>query len=243
MKRIYSLWFVFLQAFVAILAWLGFLVLFLQKQNHKSQDITFIIDVSHSMNVRDIAKEGKTISRLDKAKEYITSNINNLSGHRLWVIVYAQNSIYYTPPTYDYENFSKTINMISTNITPFQWGNLLSWLQLLTQTTPDSVWVVLSDFELDSYSMENLPRGNFLFIWLWSEHWSMPTYPDGAPLPNATISRLDIQKMNKLSSQLYASTKENPDNDEFLDSVQSSAGKQSNSALQRAISIFSVLWL
>ena len=78
-----------------------------------SGEIVICLDVSNSMNTKDI---DPTTSRLEVAKRAMTELLNNLSGERIGISVFAGNAFVQLPITSDYLAAKVYINEIETNM-------------------------------------------------------------------------------------------------------------------------------
>lgn len=78
-------------------------------------DIVFALDVSKSMLAEDIAP-----SRIEKAKQIIAQNINNLSGDRVGIIGYAGSAFPQIPITTDYASAKTFLQAMNTDMVSSQ---------------------------------------------------------------------------------------------------------------------------
>lgn len=96
-------------------------------------DIVFCLDVSNSMLAEDLSP-----SRLAKAKQFITSFVDNLKGDKVGLVTFAGAAALEVPPTSDYESFLTLLNLSGPNSIPYQGTNI-----------KDAVKIAGSTFNLD----------------------------------------------------------------------------------------------
>jgi Ca-activated chloride channel family protein len=93
----------------------------------KNIELVLCLDVSNSMNTRDISGG---VSRLDVAKRSINQLINNLGGERIGVAVFAENAYVQLPITNDYGTAKMFINEIQTDMVSNQGTNIQSAMEM-----------------------------------------------------------------------------------------------------------------
>lgn len=81
----------------------------------RGSDIVIALDVSNSMNARDIAP-----SRLERAKEAIEKMIVELRGDRIGIVVFAGQPFIQLPITTDYSAAKMLLEPINTSMLPIQ---------------------------------------------------------------------------------------------------------------------------
>ncbi len=86
-----------------------------------TSELVVSIDVSNSMNTRDINQK---ISRLEISKRALIQLVNNLHGERLGIVVFAGGAYVQLPLTNDYYAAKMFINEIQTNIISNQGTNI-----------------------------------------------------------------------------------------------------------------------
>ena len=86
-----------------------------------TSELVVAIDVSNSMNTRDI---DKNISRLEISKRALIQLVNNLHGERLGIVVFAGGAYVQLPLTNDYYAAKMFINEIQTNMISNQGTNI-----------------------------------------------------------------------------------------------------------------------
>lgn len=113
----------------------------------KGVDLVFALDVSESMNARDVKP-----SRLEKAKFEISQMIRELAGDRVGLIVFAGSSNLYLPLTSDYEAAQLFLDAIDTDMIPNQGTDLGTALRTAINAFPEEseqykVLILVSDGE------------------------------------------------------------------------------------------------
>jgi len=86
-----------------------------------TSELVVAIDVSNSMNTRDI---DRNMSRLEISKRALIQLVNNLHGERLGIVVFAGGSYVQLPLTNDYYAAKMFINEIQTNMISNQGTNI-----------------------------------------------------------------------------------------------------------------------
>ncbi len=92
----------------------------------ESLELVIALDVSNSMNTRDI---DKNLSRLDIAKRAMNQLVNNLHGEKLGISVFAGGCYVQLPLTSDYYAAKMFINEIETNMISRQGTNIAQALE------------------------------------------------------------------------------------------------------------------
>lgn len=180
--------------------------------SYYEKKITFIVDVSHSMNTQDIVtKYWLKISRLDASKKIISDTILENKDYKYWVIIFSRNSNYYIPPTYDTWTLLNYINEINTNIIPAGWSDIAGALKTFNNNTDEkNIGILLSDLG-DARDLTeqqpNLPdivksilqkKQKIYILWLWSRNWDIIKYPD-----NQTIKQYDKPIVSKINNEYW----------------------------------------
>jgi len=80
-------------------------------KNMSPTDIVFVVDVSKSMYVKDLAPD-----RLSRAKRLIKEIIDQLSSEEVGIILFAGKANTYMPLTADYYSFDKSVDAISADL-------------------------------------------------------------------------------------------------------------------------------
>jgi Ca-activated chloride channel family protein len=92
----------------------------------ESLELVIALDISNSMNTRDIDKE---LTRLDIAKRAITQLINNLHGEKLGLTIFAGSAYVQLPVTNDYNAAKMFVNEIESGMISNQGTNISAVLQ------------------------------------------------------------------------------------------------------------------
>lgn len=87
----------------------------------ESMELVLCLDISNSMNTKDITKE---MSRLDIAKRATIQLINNLRGEKIGVVLFAGSAFVQLPITSDYSAAKLFVNDISTDMISTQGTNI-----------------------------------------------------------------------------------------------------------------------
>ncbi len=115
--------FLFRNAFVFLILTLAQPVFGTRKISGTSESLELVVclDISNSMNVRDISDEH---SRLDISKRALVQLVNNLHGERLGICLFANSAFVQLPVTRDYGAAKLFINEIETNMISSQGTNI-----------------------------------------------------------------------------------------------------------------------
>ena len=92
----------------------------------ESLELVVALDISNSMNTKDIDKE---LSRLDIAKRAMIQLVNNLHGEKLGIAVFAGGAYVQLPITTDYYAAKMFINEIETSMISHQGTNIAQALE------------------------------------------------------------------------------------------------------------------
>ncbi len=135
-------------------------------------NIIFVLDISNSMNVKDVFYNNHQVSRLTLAKKIIENNIKKLNN-KYWLVIFSDSFNYFIPPTYDKINFLNYLKSLNTNFLDWWQTNLKalsSWLNNYLWKLDQIIF--LSDFDFKSL---NLNINNYTyFIWIWKEiNWTV----------------------------------------------------------------------
>lgn len=96
-----------------------------EKVERNGADIMFAIDVSTSMNAKDIVP-----SRMLKAKQLISNLISSMSNDRIGLIVFAGNAYLQMPITVDYSGAEMYLKNVNTQMVPKQGTNIAEAIRL-----------------------------------------------------------------------------------------------------------------
>lgn len=116
--------------------------------NVLNQEIVICLDISNSMNVKDISSVD---SRLDIAKRGIVNYINTLRGERVGLCVFAGDAQVQLPLTIDYHATKMFVNEITTDIISKQGTNfskaLLTASKMFTKASNTKISMIITDGE------------------------------------------------------------------------------------------------
>jgi Ca-activated chloride channel family protein len=114
----------------------------------ESLELIVALDISTSMNVKDIDDK---VSRLGIAKRAMVQLINNLHGEKLGVVVFAGDAFAQLPLTMDYDAAKMFVGEIETGMISNQGTNIASALQvaqkMFTKTKASKAIILISDAE------------------------------------------------------------------------------------------------
>ncbi|MCX6181677.1 MAG: VWA domain-containing protein [Bacteroidetes bacterium] len=118
-----------------------------QEVTRKGIDIMLCLDVSNSMNAQDIQP-----NRLERAKLYISSLIEQLGSDRIGIIVFAGDAFVQLPLTTDHAAAKMFLNTINTNLMPVQGTAIGRAIELSMESFPkeskrNQAIVVITDGE------------------------------------------------------------------------------------------------
>lgn len=91
------------------------------KGSAESLELVVCLDISNSMNTKDISPE---ISRLEIAKRSMIQLINNLHGEKIGLVLFANHAFVHLPLTRDYSSAKIFINDIETRMISSQGTNI-----------------------------------------------------------------------------------------------------------------------
>ena len=110
-------------------------------------DVMIAIDVSKSMNAKDIQP-----SRMLKARQFVSNLINEMSNDRIGLIVFAGNAYLQMPLTVDYSATKMFLKQVNTDLVPTQGTAIGDAVELAERSYPkeqknQKVLLVISDGE------------------------------------------------------------------------------------------------
>jgi len=97
------------------------------KGTSESLELVIALDISNSMNTRDISPD---MSRLDISKRAIIQLINNLHGEKIGIALFANNAFVHLPITSDYGAAKLFIEDIETDMISSQGTNIAMALNI-----------------------------------------------------------------------------------------------------------------
>lgn len=147
-KKIYIIQIIILAISFVSYLFLGFVFQSRPQKVSSSSNITFILDLSDSMNVQDSTSSSSIpISRLKLAKNLIQNNIDKSNFQSYGLITFTQRGYFYIPPTQDLNHFQIYLKNLNTSSIPIGWSNIYQAIDKFSQTAPKwSLGVILSDF-------------------------------------------------------------------------------------------------
>lgn len=193
---------------------------------NKGANVIVALDLSNSMNARDIAPD-----RLERSKKFLTSLTGKLGGDRIAFIVFAGKAYIQMPFTTDYGAFEMQLKSINTDMMPTQGTALGEAIQTAesmqgSNEQEQKVMILLSDGEdhdSKAVSMAKIAVSKNMII-----HTIGVGTTEGAPIPETGraggISYKKDQSGNQVISQL---------NEDMLKEIaQAGGGKYFNIANQ-----------
>jgi len=135
----------------------------------KRGDIVFVLDVSNSMNVKDVFYNWHKVSRLTLAKKLIENNVKNLDN-KFWLILFSDRFDYFIPPTLDKETFIDYLNTVNTNNLDWWKTNFTESINSLKDVLyPTDILILISDFDTNE-NLKKINLQNYMYlIWVWEE--------------------------------------------------------------------------
>lgn len=118
-----------------------------EKVKREGVDVMIAIDVSKSMNAKDIQP-----SRMLKARQFVSNLINKMSNDRIGLIVFAGNAYLQMPLTIDYSATKMFLKQVNTDLVPTQGTAIGAAVDLAEKSYPkqqknQKVLIVISDGE------------------------------------------------------------------------------------------------
>lgn len=118
-----------------------------EKVKREGVDVMIAIDVSKSMNAKDIQP-----SRMLKARQFVSNLISEISNDRIGLIVFAGNAYLQMPLTIDYSATKMFLKQVNTNLVPTQGTAIGAAVELAKRSYPkednnQKVLIIISDGE------------------------------------------------------------------------------------------------
>lgn len=85
-------------------------------QTSPSRDLLLAIDVSDSMNIKDMSLNGQSVERLNMVKSYLQSFIKQRQGDRVSVILFADHAYLMIPFTQDLQATGQLLEEVNTGL-------------------------------------------------------------------------------------------------------------------------------
>lgn len=192
---------------IIIISYAFFYTIYYWNENIKDGNLILIVDISHSMNTRDIIINKDLSSRLDLVKFSINNIINSYKNKKIWLMIFSKKSNYFIPPTLDHETILTYTDNLNTALLPAWWSNIYNAIKSFVNLWSIwDRWIMFSDmwdkidFDSQNQSIKELPdeyrkkQLNLTFIWVWSKRWWIVLYPNEEPV---------FYEGNKIESQRF----------------------------------------
>lgn len=207
--------------FVLLLIGMAFLILAimnpqigskLRKAERKGIDLMLAVDVSNSMDATDIRP-----SRLRRARQAISQLIDELSGDRIGIVVFAGKAYTQLPITSDYSAAKMYLSTMNSQMVPAQGTSIGSAIDLAMDSFNDEehsrAIIVITDgenHEEDALKMAEAAHEQGITV-----HTIGMGLPEGGPIPimkngqrvgfkkdkkgNTVVTRLDEQMLSSIA--------------------------------------------
>ncbi|MDB1125800.1 vWA domain-containing protein [Vibrio algarum] len=117
----------------------------------KHRDMMLVVDLSGSMNTKDMAFEDQHIDRLTAVKHVLSDFIQKRKGDRLGLVLFADHAYLQTPLTLDRDTIASQLNQtvlgLVGNMTAIGEGIGLATKTFIDGDAPQRVMILLSDGE------------------------------------------------------------------------------------------------
>lgn len=117
----------------------------------KHRDMILVVDLSGSMEMKDMAHDGEHIDRLTAVKNVLTDFIEKRKGDRLGLVLFADHAYLQTPLTLDRKTISSQLNQAVLGLvgkqTAIGEGIGLATKTFIDSDAPQRVMILLSDGE------------------------------------------------------------------------------------------------
>lgn len=142
----------------------------LKQSNFPEWNIIFALDVSNSMNVKDVFYNHHIVSRLTFSKKIIENNIDKIKKP-FWLIIFSDKFNYFIPPTLDSKTYKTYLNTINTNtLDGWNMNFVKSFKQIQKVLNPSDTLIVISDFDTNE-DLKNIYIKNYTYkIWVWTKN-------------------------------------------------------------------------
>ena len=145
-------------------------------------DIIFTLDVSKSMDTRDMTDGSNQLSRLEIMRKFVIDTITNHPENRYGIIIFAGTSLISSPLTTDSEVLTDIVSSLDSKTIREGWTNIEDALKLsvdrFSDTKDPKTLVFMSDgWEPDDISswdsintiIHSGKNINFTIFWLWTD--------------------------------------------------------------------------
>jgi Ca-activated chloride channel family protein len=181
----------------------------LKEAERKGIDIILAVDVSNSMNARDIQP-----SRIARARQAISKLIDQLSGDRIGIIVFAGKAYTQLPVTTDYSAAKLFLSTIQTDMVPAQGTSIGNAIELAMKSFKDGeqskAIIIITDGE--NHEDEALKMAKKAAEQGITVHTIGMGLPRGAPIPlpeggfkkdrqgNTVITKLNDKLLSEIAA-------------------------------------------
>lgn len=190
----------FIKIIILFLALILAIILLISQKSHQklsNQTTHFLVDISNSMNTKDIdsstKKQNLVTSRLQAIKDLISQTIKTEPLETYSLIIFGDSIDFFIPPTQDTGLFIEYLNQVNTNLLPWWWTDVNQIWWMLHNFKPIDKIIIFSDFDYEtspklSKEFLKLKRYNTYLIGLWSKLWWEVRYTDESILKKDLVS-------------------------------------------------------
>lgn len=174
------------------------------KNQNNWVDMTFVVDVSKSMNVADINSWDYSYTRLDVVKDSISKFVSTHPQDRFWLIIFAWDAVSNVPLTSDHDLFLTLLQGVDYRNLLKQWSDfekaLSLWVERFNYSDDRSKAIIfISDWwdpedKINQDNIKSISKKvkwiNYFVVWVWTNSgWKIITWTD-------PFGRYDYQKYN-----------------------------------------------
>lgn len=149
----------------------------------KNWDVIFLVDVTRSMDARDIDLDRMNISRLDLTKKIIAKIINEQDGFNYWLVAFSWKAKKISPITEDKELVKILANGLSYETLLLEWLNYEDSIKKALELLNSKSWslVMFTDGGENKLSVDNIKQiipedVSLTVIWVgWGNPVPIPT--------------------------------------------------------------------
>lgn len=155
------------------------------KNQNNWVDMTFVVDVSKSMNVADINNSDYSYTRLDVVKDSISKFVSSHSQDRFWLIIFAWDAVSNVPLTTDHDLFLTLLESVDYRNLLKQWSDfekaLSLWVDRFNYSDDRSKAIIfVSDWwdpedKINSDNIKKISQKvkwiNYFVVWVWTNQW------------------------------------------------------------------------
>lgn len=163
---------------ILILIWIFLPLIFLgNKDNATSWNNNYIllIDVSTSMNTRDIKNWETSVTRIEKVKNIIKSNLKEWNNY--WINIFSWNNVTMSPLTNNIDFLFNIIDWLDWNNITWKGTNIYNWISETINMLWKEQWTLIIftdwwDEEIDIKELPTIDKDiNIIIYWMWSIDW------------------------------------------------------------------------